>query len=407
MLQRIVVDNFKSLRHVELRLGRMNLFLGSNASGKSNFFDALRLLQGIGSGFTVQEILDGKPKSSTSEIWDGIRGGSQHACFEGAGSAEDVGLTIEGGLDETILRGATWTYQIAFSPRSGRVNSEKLTVGSEPVYDTTPAANAPDSPSLQVRYWPGKKGAPPFLAFERTRSVLAQIGRGTKNVTEEHAQQARDVARALADMQRVDPSPMVLRLYSQAHRIERMGERGENFAALIRVIADEPRTKEAYLTWLRQLRPDSVDDVGIIAGALQEPMFVLHENGRAFPAPVLSDGTLRFAAITAALFQPDMPSMMMIEELENGIHPDRLRLLLELLRSRANFERPQLMATTHSPTVLSWLTDNDHSTTFFCKRDDDGASRICPLASIPHFREVAEKQPLADLLTEGWLEAAL
>lgn len=407
MLQRIVVDNFKSLRHVELKLGRLNLFLGSNASGKSNFFDALRLLQGIGSGFTIQEILDGKPKSATSEIWDGIRGGSQHACFEGAQATEDVALTIEGGLDETILRGATWSYHIAFSPRSGRVNAEKLKIGSDEVYDSSPAANTADSPVLQARYWSGKKGAPPFLSFERTRPVLGQVGRGTKNVTDEHAQQARDVARALADMQRVDPSPMILRLYSQAHRIERMGERGENFAALIRVIADDPRTKEAYLTWLRQLRPDAVDDVGIITGALQEPMFVLRENGRDFPAPVLSDGTLRFAAITAALFQPDMPSMMMIEELENGIHPDRLRLLLELLRSRAKFERPQLMATTHSPTVLSWLTADDFATTFFCKRDDDGASRICPLTAIPHFREVAEKQPLADLLTEGWLEGAL
>lgn len=81
MIERIVIDNFKSLRRVELSLGRMNLFIGTNASGKSNFLDALRVLQGVGNGFTISEILDGKPKSATSEVWDGIRGGSAKACF--------------------------------------------------------------------------------------------------------------------------------------------------------------------------------------------------------------------------------------------------------------------------------------------------------------------------------------
>ena len=81
MIERIVIENFKSLRQVDLKLGRMNIFIGSNASGKSNFFDALRVLQGIGNGFTIREILDGKPRSATSEVWEGIRGGSAKACF--------------------------------------------------------------------------------------------------------------------------------------------------------------------------------------------------------------------------------------------------------------------------------------------------------------------------------------
>ena len=65
---------------VDLSLGRLNLFIGTNASGKSNFLDALRVLQGIGSGFTISEIFDGKPPSATREMWEGIRGGSSKAC---------------------------------------------------------------------------------------------------------------------------------------------------------------------------------------------------------------------------------------------------------------------------------------------------------------------------------------
>jgi predicted ATPase len=60
------------------------------------------------------------------------------------------------------------------------------------------------------------------------------------------------------------------------------------------------------------------------------------ERGINYPAPILSDGTLRFAAMTAAFFQPDMPDLITIEEIENGIHPSRLRLLLELLKTQAS-----------------------------------------------------------------------
>ena len=74
----------------------MNLFVGANASGKSNFLDLLRVLQGIGNGFTIGEILDGKPRSATSAVWDGIRGGSRLACFAAAGEDRGHGdVTIE------------------------------------------------------------------------------------------------------------------------------------------------------------------------------------------------------------------------------------------------------------------------------------------------------------------------
>jgi predicted ATPase len=189
-----------------------------------------------------------------------------------------------------------------------------------------------------------------------------------------------------------------------------MGERGENFAALVNTISRDPTTKDAYLSWLRQLRPAEVDDVGTLTGAVGEPLFMLKEHGRTepFPATVLSDGTLRFAAITAAFFQPDMPGIMTIEEIENGIHASRVRLLVELLRSRAAAGAVQLMASTHSPIVLAWLSEAEYATTFFCKRDEDsGESRICSLPQVPHFMDVVRKQPIADLFSEGWLESAL
>ena len=90
MIDRIAIENFKSLRHVDLKLGRMNLFIGANASGKSNFLDALRVLQGIGNGFTISEVFDGKPAGATSVKWEEIRGRSTGACF----TRKEAGSTI-------------------------------------------------------------------------------------------------------------------------------------------------------------------------------------------------------------------------------------------------------------------------------------------------------------------------
>lgn len=135
-------------------------------------------------------------------------------------------------------------------------------------------------------------------------------------------------------------------------------------------------------------------------------MFMLKESGRSFPASVLGDGTLRFAAVTAAFFQPRMPDVMTIEEIENGVHASRARLLVELIRANAG-RRTQVMATTHSPTVLAWLHRGEYKHTYYCRRDpDSGASPITPLAALPHLDEAIAHESLGDLLAEGWMEAA-
>jgi len=405
MIERIIINNFKSLRDVDVTLGRLNLFIGTNASGKSNFFDALRVLQGIGNGFTISEILDGKPKSATSEVWGGIRGGSAKACFSDGEHGGEISITVSGRRAEKPTQ--TWEFMIAFSPSEGRVTKERLKVGGD-VYDSDPVSkNLPTDPVFEVRHYGGAQGKPPHLKFERSRPVLSQFAKGNGGKWKKaHAEAAGEVALLLANTQRVDPHPTELRNYSQAHQIQRMGEHGENFAALIKTLCQDAKAKDAYLSWLRQLRP--VNDVGTLSGAVGEPLFMLKEGGKEFPAPVLSDGTLRFAAITAAFFQPDMPGVMTLEEIENGIHASRVRLLVELLRNRAASGKTQIMATTHSPIVLAWLTEAEYKTTFFCRRDETtGESKICALPDVPHFMEVVKKQPISDLFSEGWLETAL
>jgi predicted ATPase len=402
MIERITIKNFKSFKDVTLKLGRLNLFIGTNASGKSNFFDALRVLQGIGYGFTIREILDGKPKSATSEVWEGIRGGSSGIAFAFADGGRPTSLKVDGRLPGKD--GSAFEFLIAFSAQEGRFREERLSVSGRTIYNCGPGR----TPEQFIVSYDDNRSGGSYRAGGGPPVLTEIASGGDRRSSGTRAESAEHVAETLADMQRIDPSPALLRAYSQAYEIKRMGEHGENFAALVRMICADPPTKEAYLSWLQELRPRDVDDVYTRSGAIGEPMVMMKERGREWPAPTLSDGTLRFAALAAAFFQPDMPGIITIEEIENGIHASRLRLLVELMRSQAAAGKTQVMATTHSPIVLAWLKSEEYATTFYCKRDEEtGESHILPLSEIPRFNEIVSKQPISDLFAEGWMEEAL
>ena len=406
MIDRIIIENFKSLRKVDLSLGRLNLFIGANASGKSNFLEALRVLQGIGNGFNMGEVLNGKPRSATNEVWEGIRGGSARTAIAGTEGVGEVAIAVYGRLKEEPHR--KWNYRIAYSPAHAWVTRERLQVEDD-FYESAPVSDPwQKAGKLVVKY----SGARERRMIVGAWPLLGQLSTTPFREEATHAGLAASVAGLLANSQTLDPSPQVLRQYSPPHAVGRMGDHGEDFAALVSGICSDEEKKDAYLSWLRELRPEQLDDVGTLSGAVGEPMFMLVErlgdNKRSLPAPVLSDGTLRFAAITAAFFQVAIPDMFTIEEIEKGIHASRLRLLVELLRSQTEASNTQVFATTHSASVLTWLGESDYRTTFICAKDETtGDSTIRPVTDVPHFGEVTKKVPLADLFAEGWLEAAL
>ena len=406
MLEQITIERFKSLAHVDLSVGQLNLFVGTNASGKSNLFDALRVLQGVGYGLTVSEIFDGKPKSAASVVWDCIRGGSKEAVLRlpvprrGPNPQKNTcRFALRFTTDE-----AEYVYEIGLNPLIGAVRHESLSVNGKPIFSTEKTSE--QHPTLTARVHKGEAGQPPRRDFEKQRSILHQLLRDNNLPPERHAMLETCIAQ-LSDLQRLDLIPAQLRQYSRVQSAQRLGERGEDFAALVKTLCAKKTVKAEYLSWLQELTPSEVDDVKILKGAIGELLFALKEGKAEYPAQVLSDGTLRFAALAAALFQPDMPGLILLEEIENGIHPTRLRLLVELLRSRTGDGGPQILATTHSPVVLAWLTEADYAHTFFCSRDADGLSVIRPLTQIPQFNDIIGRTPLSGLFAEGWLETAL
>ena len=103
MISELKIRNFKSLESVDLKLGHFNLLVGANASGKSNFLDALRFLQGIGNGFSLDEILDGKPPSEVSVRWPGIQGGSKSVAFRKPDATQEARIEFHATLSGPIF----------------------------------------------------------------------------------------------------------------------------------------------------------------------------------------------------------------------------------------------------------------------------------------------------------------
>src|SRR5580692_519244 len=120
MIEHIEIENFKSLQKVSLDLGPLNIFVGTNASGKTNFLEALRVLQGIGYGYTVDEIFNGRPRLGNNEAWEGIRGGSKYAGF--LGSARDIQFRVRAKFPSL---GAV-EYTISISPKDNSVTAESF-----------------------------------------------------------------------------------------------------------------------------------------------------------------------------------------------------------------------------------------------------------------------------------------
>ncbi|HEY4561718.1 MAG TPA: AAA family ATPase, partial [Thermoanaerobaculia bacterium] len=133
MITEIEIEGFKSLEKVRLKLGRFNLFIGTNGSGKSNFLEALRVLQGIGYGFSISEILNGKPRGVTNEVWTGVRGGSARALYQGRRGTSMGGVHFN--LKLSTQEFPALQYYIWLLPTPGEVQEEELRKNSELVFE--------------------------------------------------------------------------------------------------------------------------------------------------------------------------------------------------------------------------------------------------------------------------------
>ncbi len=147
------------------------------------------------------------------------------------------------------------------------------------------------------------------------------------------------------------------------------------------------------------LGPTYFEEAG---GSTDQLTIVLRERGlrRLTPLADASYGTVRLLGLLALLYDPDPPAFTCIEEIDHGLHPQALELVVQRLREAA--ERTQFIVATHSPALVNRLRPKEF---VVCDRDDDGVS-IIPALTVDEVKAIVEEsgeQPLGELWFSGVL----
>ncbi len=413
MIKSIKLTNFKNFREAELACGPLTLLIGANASGKSNVRDAFRFLHGIGRGYTLSEIISEKFGPGSELVWAGIRGGAQGIAYR---QADTFALEVEAAdvLDDDDT---PCVYRIEVAPvhngGRSRVVAESLYFGQAQVFATEPIANAPDT--LGVRVLGKVVNDQPLLLTRQpalTQFVRPYFSTLTQELRDWQLLEKFEMIRLkfielLGRMRFLEQDPKMMCQAASTNQ-EILGDRGEHLASVLQAICANPQRKAVLLSWIHSLTPMDIADLEFILypDGNKVTFKLIEADGQLTSPDSASGGTLRFLAILAALFGPQTHHLFFFEELENGIHPTRQHLLLELLEKQARRNRTQVIATTHSPQLLRLVSPETlNYTSLIYRLENQPNGCIQRLQQLPEQAlQVIHKNDLANLYESGWFE---
>ena len=401
MITSLRLVNFKNFADETLRVGPFTVIVGANASGKSNIRDAFRFLHGIGRGYTLAEILGGKYGVGGQLEWAGIRGAMNEVVRFGhqAFSVSVEARTEEGNLSYTVE-----AENNKFRSGAFRVSHEELRDGLKTVYIAR---------GLQESLWVNsakdlERGASVGQPFRSEQPALLQE---TTMFEEERRIDDKPVSKMQSILGRIRFLDLVPERMRQpvfpGQNV--LGDNGENLPTALEVICADLQRKTTLMSWLQELTPMDVMDLEFP----RDPSGLVHlqfveRNGRRISAYSASDGTLRFLAMLAALLGPNPAGVYFFEEIDNGIHPNRLWLLLELIEKQTAKGNIQVVATTHSPDLLAQVNDTTFESTSVVSRLEDTEDAIIRhVDSLPNVKKLRKSQGLGRLHAGGWMETAL
>lgn len=310
MITRFEVDGFKSLRDFVVDLEPLTVFVGPNGAGKSNLLEAMALLGRLAS-MPVEEAF----KKGRGRVLD------QFSRFGGE-TSRAIRFAVEISLDTPI---AVSTEEAPPLPTRYR-------------YELTIERRARDS------------GIEELVHTHRRNVEVMGEGRVDSWENVSHA-----ITNELSSFRLLHLDAARLREPSEKISSGVLAPDASNLAA---ILADLPAPV------LGAIRADLASLVPGLAGFEIVPEgdtlrldFKL-SGGEHLPARLASDGTLRALALLTVLTVEPRPSVLGIEEPENGIYPGRLRKLLSILRDTAvSDNKAQILITTHSPVVVAAFRD--------------------------------------------------
>ncbi len=391
MLTRIEIDGFKSFSGFVLDLMPFCAVIGPNASGKSNLFDALRLLSRVVVAPDLREALAGL-RGRASEQFRLSADGRRAEVIRLAAECLLHGSTTDAFQETVDLTHTRVRYEIHLERRlDDRSGVERIYVIHEAA---TPIRKAEDGwvrrlPASHAALRPRARyssRAVPFLetetkAGQRLIQARQDGHQGRKRpaeratasflstlTTAEDFPHLHALRQALAGIAFLQLDPAKEREPSDFLAAEELEPGGGNIAAVLHRIAAETASADRpdgvlsdIVLSLSSLIP-TIQDIRAQANeqAKQYELEFRLRDGQAFSARLVSDGTLRLLALVTAVLDPRRKGTLCFEEPENGVHQGRVGPLVELLRDStlpAEARPFQVILNSHSPVVLDALAD--------------------------------------------------
>lgn len=411
VLKHVRFLGWKSFRDATLYIDPLTVFIGTNASGKSNALDALLFLNRTALGKDLAAALGGDPALSP------VRGGVEWAAIQGA-SQFTLEVAVKGEEERTeyvysITVDTQPRVQLAHESlrrvrrRSGRSDSpyEMELIATE--------APSPDSPSITARLSTGTK-----KESHRSASLLSQLAGQLVGLRlpQEVVAGISAASKALRSIFILDPIPSLMRTFSPF--AESLRSDAANIAGVLAALpADQKRDVEATLTeYIRELPERDVrkvwaESVGRFktdAMLYCEEAWIPSGPPTTVDARGMSDGTLRMLAILTALLTRPEGSILVIEEVDNGLHPSRSELLLRMLRELGQKRKIDVLVTTHNPALLDALGPEMVPFVVVAHRDPEtGDSRLTLLEDIQTLPKLMAGGSLGALSAQGQIERTL
>jgi predicted ATPase len=346
MLRRISITAFKSLVEVDFELPRLVVLAGPNAAGKSNILDAIQMLARTGTQRTLADALAEPIRGFPVEAFTLPRGGLP-ALLQQASAR----FTIEADLQMSNRDGADaararYRVGVDIDPDTGVLSlaDEYLTKATKKwAPRDTPRIESIDDGVLIRRSSGGGRPLHEELHVNHTYLSDTRLSGAPYPLF--------DAVRAEFGSWRthyLDPQRS-MRLAAPPRDVADIGVRGEHLAPFLYGL--KTRQHEAFAAVGRALRTvipavTSLDvDLDTKRGTLD---IQIEQDGTTFSSRVISEGTLRVLAL-CAIAATATRGLVAFEEPENGVQPQRLDRVAELLTSVARRGDAQMVVTTHSP----------------------------------------------------------
>jgi predicted ATPase len=423
-LRELRLTSFKSYQNEVVSLAPLTIFIGRNGSGKSNALDALEVLSRLAQGEEVRDALEGNRRDGSP-----VRGGLEGCAPHGADTFS-LGVVV---ADADGYDAASFWAQldVVIQVRPDvRVVEEHLQAklnGNWNEILRTVEVDV-DRSDIFACIYNGKRGRNPQRVFRSSHLLSSQLALRLEGSTPAERDTISVVTRLLATLAGVfhlDPVPHLMRGYvpEQDSTLRRTGENLS--AAVARLKREDSVAFSRLVTVARELSEHDLRSLEVRSGGFGDVMIALKERrGRrssTIPARQMSDGMLRMLAIATALLSggrglaldkptssADQPPLcLVLEELENGLHPSQAARVLELVKSTSRDRHFQVVMTTHSPALLNALSGDDHTGVLVTERaGPSGSSVVHRLDQLPGYLRLMAQSRLGDAVTQGQLAAA-